>query len=220
MIDGCDTLPVCNLVEIFHTNSFMQHQSCKDTVSCDALLTCKTLDHAGCHSNSILNSCMNSSENTRFEHKLYVSHDGDDVNAETHCSVRPVSAEISASSNFGDYTTCVNYATGSSACISRSDQTPAGQKSSFSDSSLSQNSDHSPFVHSTQVSDNTLIRMHVISANIVSNQSVSKHLLDLGLRCKGFRMGHTNIQGVSNKIDHVRVLLESGLKPNSCARPK
>ena len=44
---------------------------------------------------------------------------------------------------------------------------------------------------------------------ILFNQSNSNHLLDLGLKCKGFRMGHINIQGVSNKTDQVRLLLES-----------
>ena len=33
--------------------------------------------------------------------------------------------------------------------------------------------------------------------------------MDLGFMCKGFRIGHINIQGLNNKIDQVRLLLNS-----------
>ena len=78
------------------------------------------------------------------------------------------------------------------------------------DISLSAGSNHtSSSVHSTQMSDNTFITMHELPEDIASNQSKSDYLLDLGFRYKGFRMGHINIQGVSNKTDQVRLLLES-----------
>ena len=34
-------------------------------------------------------------------------------------------------------------------------------------------------------------------------------LMDLSFRCKGFRIGHINIQGLNNKTDQVRLLLSS-----------
>ena len=43
----------------------------------------------------------------------------------------------------------------------------------------------------------------------VSDQFGTNQLLDLELKCKGFRMGHMNIQGLSNKMDQVRLLLQS-----------
>ena len=86
--------------------------------------------------------------------------------------------------------------------------TPAEQEGS--DSLLSPGSDQSSSLYSIQMSDNTLTRCeNDLSDGILFNQSNSNHLLDLGLKCKGFRMGHINIQGVSNKIDQVRLLLES-----------
>ena len=48
-----------------------------------------------------------------------------------------------------------------------------------------------------------------LSDGSASYQSDSQYILDLGQRCKGFRMGHINIQGLSNKIDKVHLLLES-----------
>ena len=64
-------------------------------------------------------------------------------------------------------------------------------------------------MYSSQVSDNTLITMHDLSDDTVSDQSNLNYLLDLGLKCKGFRMGNINIQGLSNKIDPVGLLLGS-----------
>ena len=50
----------------------------------------------------------------------------------------------------------------------------------------------------------------------LSNHSLRPHdqplancLTNLGLKCKGFRIGHINIQGLSNKIDQIRLLLTS-----------
>ena len=51
--------------------------------------------------------------------------------------------------------------------------------------------------------------MHDLSNDTVSNLSNLNCLLDLGLKNKGFRMGHLNIQGVRNKIDQVGLLLGS-----------
>ena len=65
-------------------------------------------------------------------------------------------------------------------------------------------------MYSTQVSENTSNRSaNNLSDGIAFNESNSNHLLDLGLRCKGFRMGHINVQGLSNKMDQVHLLLES-----------
>ena len=62
---------------------------------------------------------------------------------------------------------------------------------------------------STQGSNNRF-SSNDMSGDSVLCQTNSTCILDLGLSCKGFRMGHINIQGVNNKIDQVRLLLESG----------
>lgn len=115
-------------------------------------------------------------------------------------TILPISSNLSTN-------TCINPSitgTDSSSGI----LTPAEQEGS--DSLLSPGSDQSSSVYSTQMSENTLTRCeNDLSDGILFNQSNSNHLLDLGLKCKGFRMGHINIQGVSNKIDQVRLLLES-----------
>ena len=92
--------------------------------------------------------------------------------------------------------------------VSVSNQTPAEQNGSCFDCSLSPDSDISS-VFSLQGSDDTFITVNDLSTDTGSDWSHPNHLLDLGLRCKGFRMGHLNIQGISNKIEQVRLLLES-----------
>ena len=104
--------------------------------------------------------------------------------------------------------TCVSYATFSGADISASGQTPAEQQGSYSDSSLSQGGDYTS-VYSSLGTDDASITINGMSDDTGSSQSSSNYLLDLGLKCKGFRMGHINIQGISNKIDQVHMLLES-----------
>ena len=92
--------------------------------------------------------------------------------------------------------------------VSVSNQTPAEQNGSCSDCSLSPDSDISS-VFSFQGADDTFTTVNDLSTDTGSDWSHPNHLLDLGLRCKGFRMGHLNIQGISNKTDQVRLLLES-----------
>lgn len=117
---------------------------------------------------------------------------------------------LSTASNFSNRSGCVSYNLFSGENVSYGNQTPAEDEGSHSDILFSAGSNHtSSSVYSTQVSDNTFITMHELSEDTASNQSNSDYLLDLGFRCKGFRMGHINIQGVSNKIDQVRLLLES-----------
>ena len=41
------------------------------------------------------------------------------------------------------------------------------------------------------------------------DQSTSHNTLNLGLKDKGFRIGHLNIQGLTNKIDQLKLLLQS-----------
>ena len=48
------------------------------------------------------------------------------------------------------------------------------------------------------------------SSETVYDQSDLNNVLDLGLKGKGFRIGHINIQGLSNKIDQLKLLLQSG----------
>ena len=64
----------------------------------------------------------------------------------------------------------------------------------------------SSFILSGNVTHSTISGQSVISSK---EQSNSESLLDLGLKCKGFQMGHLNIQGLSNNIDQVRLLLQS-----------
>ena len=59
------------------------------------------------------------------------------------------------------------------------------------------------------MSDNTFSTMHDLLDNTGSDLSDFNYLLDLGLKCKGFRMGHINIQVIRNKINQVGLLLES-----------
>ena len=117
-------------------------------------------------------------------------------------TILPISSNLSTN-------TCINPSiTGTDTCSSSGILTPAEQEGS--DSLLSPGSDQSSSVYSIQMSENTLTRCeNDLSDGILFNQSNSNHLLDLGLKCKGFRMGHINIQGVSNKIGQVRLLLES-----------
>ena len=103
----------------------------------------------------------------------------------------------------------VSYVSFSGADISASNQTPAEQEGSYSYNSLSPGSDLGSNVYSLQGPDNTYFTEHDLSDNSVPDQPNSNHLHDLGLKGKGFRMGHMNIQGLSNKIDQVRLLLES-----------
>ena len=102
---------------------------------------------------------------------------------------------------------CVIYDSLSGTDVDVNYQSPAVHEDSHTDSLLYQDRDHSSTVQSSQVSDNTFNATHL--DDTAANLSTSNYLLDLGLTCKGFRMGHINVQGVSNKIDQVRLLLES-----------
>ena len=102
---------------------------------------------------------------------------------------------------------CVIYDSLSGTDVDVNNQSPAVHEDSHTDSLLSQDMDCSSTVHSSQVSDNTFNATHL--GDTAVNLSTSNYLLDLGLTCKGFRMGHINVQGISNKIDQVSLLLES-----------
>ena len=77
--------------------------------------------------------------------------------------------------------------------------------SSMTDQTASQ-SYISSSILSSNVTHSTTSGQSVISSK---EQSNSEYLLDLGLKSKGFQMGHLYIQGLSNKIDQVRLLLQS-----------
>ena len=54
----------------------------------------------------------------------------------------------------------------------------------------------------TLSSDNTCIH------NLNNNSSTcAQNLVDLGLKSKGFRIGHINVQGIQNKIDQIDLML-------------
>lgn len=80
---------------------------------------------------------------------------------------------------------------------------------SHADNTVISNIEHISSMHLSHMSDNSTTLIHDQSVNINHQLSSSAHLLDLGLKCKGFRIGHINIQGINNKIDQVRLLLES-----------
>ena len=127
-------------------------------------------------------------------------------------SMGPSNADISLSnlslcSNI-DKDTYDNHTCTSISDADTSDQTHAELEGSYSNSSIFLSGDQSS-EYSSQVSDNTLISMLDLSGISGSDQVNFNYLLDLGLKCKGFEIGHLNIQGISNKIDQVRLLLES-----------
>ena len=140
-------------------------------------------------------------------HELFSSINDVSVNMQPPAVVNVCTDIDSIPSNLTN-DTCVSYATFSGADISASGQTPAEQQGSYSDSSLSQGGDYTS-VYSSLGTDDASITINGMSDDTGSSQSSSNYLLDLGLKCKGFRMGHINIQGISNKIDQVHMLLES-----------
>lgn len=114
-------------------------------------------------------------------------------NLHVSAAMRPSSSNIdntilSSDSNLIN-DTCVSNVSFSDADISVNNQTPAEQEGSCSDCSLSPGGDMSTDF-SVQGSDNTFITVNDLSNNTGSDQSHPNHLLDLGLRCKGFCMGH------------------------------
>ena len=133
-------------------------------------------------------------------------------NLHVSTSMRPSSSDTdntfwSSDSNLSN-DTCVSYVSFSGADISVSNQTPVEQGHSY-DRSLSASSDQDTSVYSSQGSDSSFSTLHDLSDVSDFDESSFNHLLDLGLKCKGFRMGHINVQGISNKTDQVRLLLES-----------
>ena len=131
-------------------------------------------------------------------------------NSHDSTSTRPPGDEsntsVSSSSNLS-HDVCINYSRSSNADSYTTNQTLAEQEGLDNDSLLSQVSDQSS-VYSSLVSNYSTI-MHDLSFDTDSSQPNVQCLLDLGLKNKGFRMGHLNIQGVSNKIDQVSLLLRS-----------
>ena len=170
--------------------------------------------------NNVLNQMSNSTStsNTSFSEtiNMVMSEQQDKYNTNdslsTNASMRPSSSDtgdaylsvLSKSSN----DTCVNYASLSATDISVSNQTPAEHESSHNDSTLSTGSGLSQSV-SSQVSESSFTSTQDMSDDLTINQSNTNDLLDLGLKYKGFRMGHINIQGINNKIDQISLLLES-----------
>ena len=47
------------------------------------------------------------------------------------------------------------------------------------------------------------------ASQAADDQSDENSMLNLGFKCKGFRIGHINIQGLNNKMDQVRLMLSS-----------
>ena len=87
-------------------------------------------------------------------------------------------------------------------------QSHAEHHVSFSDDIISSN-DSNLSMESSQSTYRPVSTIPDQAASSETDQSSSNNILDLGLNCKGFRMGHINIQGIGNKIDQVRMQLES-----------
>ena len=160
---------------------------------------------------SSLSTCTSFSETMVMPEQLdtYYTNDNLNINVSKRPSTIDTGNTYCSVSSKSSNDTCVNYASFSAADISDSNQTPAEHVSSYTDSSLSPGSDQRQSVFSPQVSENRFTAKHDLSDDEINSHSNVNYLFDLGLQCKGFRMGHINIQGVSNKIDQVRLLLES-----------
>ena len=133
----------------------------------------------------------------------FLMTDNDIINASMRPSIVDTQTTVLSS-------TCVRYDLLSGTDDDGNIQSHAVHEGSHTDSLLSQDKDHISTVHLSQVSDmsdNTISSTIVVDSE--ANVSTSNYLLDLGLTCKGFRMGHINVQGVSNKMDQVRLFLES-----------
>ena len=76
--------------------------------------------------------------------------------------------------------------------------------------SVSQVDTHGVSVPSTNTNLSVGSSQHVsISMSDRQDQSSSSGTFNLGLKDKGFRIGHLNIQGLTNKIDQLKLLLQS-----------
>ena len=85
--------------------------------------------------------------------------------------------------------------------------TPEAQQVHVPDSQVDT---HDASLPSITTSFSTESTQHVsINLHDNQNQSLSQGALSLGLKDKGFRIGHLNIQGISNKIDQLKLLLQS-----------
>ena len=138
---------------------------------------------------------------TKF--RTFLMTDNDIINASMRPSIVDTQTTVLSP-------TCVRYDLLSGTDDDGNIQSHAVHEGSHPDSLLSQDKDHISTVHLSQVSnmsDNTISSTLVVDSE--ANVSTSNYLLDLGLTCKGFRMGHLNAQGVSNKMDQVRLFLES-----------
>ena len=132
-------------------------------------------------------------------------------------SMRPSSAEIDNTALFtcsdiisdASYVSCSMSSSSGMSVVNN--QSPAEQETSHNDRSLSSSSDQSFSVDTTQGSDNTFITTHDMSDDNVPYHTNSNYLLDLGLRCKCFRMGHINIQGINLLIKLIRFVCCLGL---------
>ena len=76
-------------------------------------------------------------------------------------------------------------------------------------------SDHLDTLSDTHLSSTTSVSSNEslsvledsLQASISVSKSTSNNALNLGFKDKGFRIGHLNIQGLSNKIDQLKLLL-------------
>ena len=81
----------------------------------------------------------------------------------------------------------------------------------FSNSSFSavQNESLSILNHLNDSTENSKNASSNDASQAADDQSDENSMLNLGFKCKGFRIGHINIQGLNNKMDQVRLMLSS-----------
>lgn len=102
-------------------------------------------------------------------------------------------------------------------CDSQNNEHFVDQVSDFFSSSCTEvkQSDSDSVLCSTldisDVSANSSMRSfrNIISNSVATELSIACDATNLGLRGKGLRIGHMNIQGLSNKIDQLKVMLQS-----------
>ena len=81
----------------------------------------------------------------------------------------------------------------------------------FSNSSFSavQNETLSILNHLNDSTENSKNASSNDASQAADDQSDENSMLNLGFKCKGFRIGHINIHGLNNKMDQVRLMLSS-----------
>ena len=183
-----------------------QSSYCEDSVSAISAITVNGSDN----SDQILSTQNNMHSNPDSSSKNFSQ------NVDNSCSQNLLDVNVSMRPSTGDNNYVAVHVSHSSndnsyyvPSVSAAGVNLYANNESHADSTVISNIELASSRPLSHVSDNSTTLIHDQSVNINHELSSSTHLLDLGLKCKGFRMGHINIQGLNNKTDQVRLLLES-----------